>query len=169
MHTVYIGIGTNEGNRFENISKAIKLIREKVGESISISSIYENPPIGFESDLQFYNLCISISTELTPTDVLIQLKEIESKIGRKLKSNNGVYSSRCIDLDILFYDNLIYTSDLLTIPHVNFKKRRFVLEPLFEIESNLIDPVSGHSIAVLLNNCDDNSKLDVVCHASDME
>lgn len=159
MNIVYLSIGSNEGNRLDNISKSIQLLNNNVGESISISSIYENPPLGFDAELNFYNLCLSIKTNLDPQMLLIKLKNIEEEIGRKTKSLSGVYSSRCIDIDILFYGDYLVETSELSIPHIHLRNRRFVLEPLNEIAGELIDPKSGYSISFLLNQCDDKSHL----------
>ena len=159
MHNVYLSIGSNEGDRLKNISISFDLIKEKVGIVLLVSSIYENPPLGFEAELEFYNLCVAISTNLRPEELLFQLQQIEIEIGRDKKSINGNYSSRCIDLDILFYDDLILNSESLIIPHIHFKSRRFVLEPLAEISTNLVDPVSKKSIRELLERCTDESSL----------
>ena len=159
MNLVYLSIGSNEGNRLDNISKSIQLLNKNIGEIVSISSIFENPPLGFEAELNFYNLCLSIRTSLDPQKLLVQLKNIEEEIGRKIKSKNGVYTSRSIDIDILFYeDYLIETLDL-SIPHIQLRNRRFVLEPMNEIASEFIDPKSGYSILFLLEQCEDKSQL----------
>lgn len=159
LNLVFLSLGSNEGNRLDNISKSIQLLNKSVGETISISSIYENPPLGFEAELNFYNLCLSLRTSLDPQLLLSQLQNIEKEIGRKTKSVNGVYSSRCIDIDILYYEDYIIDTTELTIPHNQMRNRRFVLEPLNEIADNFIDPKTGYSISILLDQCDDKSHL----------
>jgi 2-amino-4-hydroxy-6-hydroxymethyldihydropteridine diphosphokinase len=159
MNLVFFSIGSNEGDRLYNISKSILLLNKYIGETIAISSIYENPPFGFEADLNFYNLCLSIRTDEPPESILFHIKNIEKEIGRKTKSVNGVYSSRCIDIDILFYENYLIDTGELSIPHIQLYFRRFVLEPLFEIAREFIDPKTGLTISVLLDRCEDKSQL----------
>jgi deoxyguanosine kinase len=159
LRVAYLSIGSNEGDRLENISKSIQLINKLLGEIISLSSIYENPPLGFEAELNFYNLCIAINTSLNPFELLDQLKNIEKEIGRKSKSHEGVYTSRCIDIDILFFEETIIDSIELSIPHMHLNNRRFVLEPMNEISGEFIDPRTGFPISILLEQCEDKSQL----------
>ena len=102
-----------------------------IGEVTEVSSFFENEPQGFKSDNIFVNACIICKTNLNPLATLKELKNIEKKMGRK--KNNGVYKDRIIDLDIIFFDKLIYSSDKLTIPHKEYKNRSFVLIPLKEL------------------------------------
>lgn len=159
QRVAYLSIGSNEGDRLDYISKTIQLINKKIGQIITVSSIYENPPLGFDAEINFYNLCLSIHTILNPLDLLNQLKGIENEIGRSTKSKDGVYSSRCIDIDILFYEDEIIDTIDLSIPHKQMQNRRFVLEPMNEISSEFIDPITGCSISILLKLCEDNSQL----------
>ncbi len=155
----YLSIGSNQGDRLKNISKSIRLINDDIGEIIKVSSIYENPPIGFDAEMNFYNLCIAVETNYTPQVILTKLKNIELLIGRTVKSVNGIYSSRCIDIDIVLIGTLIFKTELLSIPHIEFRNRSFVLTPLFEIASSIIDPETGKPISFLLDNCKDKSEL----------
>lgn len=102
-----------------------------IGEVTEVSSFFENEPQGFKSDNIFVNACLICKTNLNPLATLKELKNIEKKMGRK--KNNGVYKDRIIDLDIIFFDKLIYNSDKLTIPHKEYKNRNFVLIPLKEL------------------------------------
>ena len=102
-----------------------------IGEVTEVSSFFENEPQGFKSDNIFVNAFIICKTNLNPLATLKELKNIEKKMGRK--KNNGVYKDRIIDLDIIFFDKLIYNSDKLTIPHKEYKNRSFVLIPLKEL------------------------------------
>jgi len=162
MNRVFLSIGTNLGNRKENILNAQDLITERLGDIVQISPIYENPPLGFEAPLSFYNLCIELVTELDSFDLLMQIQEIEVLIGRKVKSDNGFYSSRIIDIDIIFVNDLIIEAIDLNIPHKLFKERKFVLKPLSDIALEYIDPISKQSVRSLLNNCKDHSDLVLV-------
>jgi 2-amino-4-hydroxy-6-hydroxymethyldihydropteridine diphosphokinase len=130
-HTVYIALGSNIGDKSKNLCRAIEEINTLIGEVTEVSSFFENEPQGFKSDNIFVNACIICKTNLNPLATLKELKNIEKKMGRK--KNNGVYKDRIIDLDIIFFDKLIYNSDKLTIPHKEYKNRSFVLIPLKEL------------------------------------
>jgi 2-amino-4-hydroxy-6-hydroxymethyldihydropteridine diphosphokinase len=159
MANVYFSIGSNLGDKLANIHEAIDLISLKAGRLVSCSNIYETPPLGFDSNSLFYNVCIQVSTKNSVEDVLGLTQDIERQIGRKEKSNNGVYASRLIDIDIIFYDQLILKSAFLTVPHERFTERRFVLKPLNDINPSLIDPLSKKTIKELLSECKDESVL----------
>lgn len=161
--TVYLSLGSNLGDRLQNLQSAIDSINSKVGKICSVSSVYETPPLGFESNEHFYNICLSLYTQLDPIELLFQLQQIEIELGRKRKSGeeNGIviYSSRIIDIDILFYGSLLIDSEKLSIPHALFADRKFVLFPLNEIASNFTDPLSKLEIKDLLSMCNDTSIL----------
>lgn len=159
LHIVYLSIGSNLGDRISNIEKSFKLITEKIGEIVLSAPIYENPPIGFESTELFLNTCIGIETTLSPNQLLIKTQEIEIELGRTNKSTAQNYSSRIIDLDIIFYDELIIENKNLTIPHKHFRNRNFVLKPLNDITPDLRDPISGFTIQYLHTICKDKSEL----------
>jgi 2-amino-4-hydroxy-6-hydroxymethyldihydropteridine diphosphokinase len=130
-HTVYIALGSNIGDKSKNLIRAIEEINTLIGEVTEVSSFFENEPQGFKSDNIFVNACIICKTNLNPLATLKELKNIEKKMGRK--KTNEVYKDRIIDLDIIFFDKLIYTSEKLTIPHKEYKNRSFVLIPLKEL------------------------------------
>ncbi len=130
-HTVYIALGSNIGDKSMNLSSAIEEINTLIGEVTEVSSFFENEPQGFKSDNIFVNACLICKTHLNPLATLKELKNIEKKMGRK--KTEGVYKDRIIDLDIIFYDKLIYKSEKLTIPHKEYKNRSFVLIPLKEL------------------------------------
>lgn len=123
---IFIAIGSNIEPRKDFIEKAIAEI-QAFGELINKSSIIETEPFGFESETNFLNAVIEIQTDLPPRALLLKLQEIEKKLGRKSKSQNKNYSSRTIDLDILYYGNQILISPELTIPHPEIFNRDFVL------------------------------------------
>jgi 2-amino-4-hydroxy-6-hydroxymethyldihydropteridine diphosphokinase len=130
-HTVYIALGSNIGDKSKNLIRAIEEINTLIGEVTEVSSFFENEPQGFKSDNIFVNACIICKTNLNPLATLKELKNIEKKMGRK--KTNEVYKDRIIDLDIIFFDKLIYKSEKLTIPHKEYKNRSFVLIPLKEL------------------------------------
>ena len=132
-HTVYIAIGSNIGDKTKNLITAIEEIQKMIGPVTEVSSFIENEPQEFESKNIFLNACLICKTNLNPLATLKKLKKIEKKMGRK--KSEGVYTDRIIDLDIIFYDQIIYESSELTIPHKDYKKRDFVLIPLSELSS----------------------------------
>ncbi len=140
MSIVFLGLGSNLGDKNLNLNQAIQLIGMEAGEILNISSFYESLSWGFESGNIFLNAVVVISTELTPLDLLNETQRIERKIGRKEKTKKG-YADRVIDVDILFYDNQLINLPQLTIPHPHVHKRDFVLMPLSEIAPELVHPV----------------------------
>ena len=156
---VYLSIGSNLGDRLQNIKDAIRFIQRDIGTIENISPVYEAPPLGFESSDFFLNLCIAIRTVLSPNDILTASQEIEKELGRIKKSTNG-YSSRIIDIDIILYGNQEMTSEYLTIPHPLFRERNFVLQPLNDLDKDLTDPITMLTIEQLKKNCKDQSKLE---------
>lgn len=152
MSKVYLSIGSNKGNRSVLINKAIDEIEKKVGIIISRSSIYQSKSWGFDSN-DFYNLCLLIDTDIMPKSLLINLKKIEKSMGRE--DVDGSYSDRFIDIDILFYDNIITDSEDLKIPHPKIEIRKFVLVPMLEIADDYVHPILNKTIKELYNDCSD--------------
>ena len=152
MSKVYLSIGSNKGNRSVLINKAIDEIEKKVGIIISRSSIYQSKSWGFDSN-DFYNLCLLIDTDIMPKSLLINLKKIEKSMGRE--DIDGSYYDRFIDIDILFYDNIITDSEDLKIPHPKIEIRKFVLVPMLEIADDYVHPILNKTIKELYNDCSD--------------
>ena len=140
LHRVYLGLGSNLGDRETNIPRAIELIRERVGLVIRQSSLIETEPWGFESANRFLNGVILVETSLTPRQLLKATQKIERQLGRKKKSTDSClltpvsYSDRSIDIDILLYDDLTVDEPDLKIPHPLMEQRDFVMIPLNEIK-----------------------------------
>ena len=140
MHQVYLGLGSNLGDREEHIRKAIALIGESIGLVIRQSSLIETEPWGFESANRFLNGVILVETTLTPRQLLKATQKIERQLGRKKKSTDSClltpvsYSDRSIDIDILLYDDLTVDEPDLKIPHPLMEQRDFVMTPLNEIK-----------------------------------
>jgi len=147
MPQVYIGIGSNLGNREENCKRAISLLIERGIKLIRSSSMIETEPWGIKEQPRFINMAIEIETEQKPKELLSTLKEIESEMGRE---GNTRWGPRIIDLDILFYDDLIIKTPELEIPHKGTYDRIHVLEPLSEIAPAMIHPVLRISIKELV-------------------
>lgn len=136
MERVVIAIGSNKGNREENIIKGIKEM-EKFVKIKKISSFYENPPVNAKGGF-FLNGAIEGYTELSPLKLLERLKEIEKKLGRIFPHEKG--DERPIDFDIIFYGDKIIKKKNIKIPHPEYRKREFVLKPLLEIIPEFVDP-----------------------------
>lgn len=150
MATVFLSLGSNLGNRKSLLQRAILLIGNDIGEILLESDIYESEAWGYMSENKFLNMAICISTKLLPEVLLGDLKKIEGTMGRK-KSTGG-YIDRSIDIDIIFYDDLVISKPEITIPHPHMANRRFVLQPLNDIAPDFIHPVLKKSVQNLLNN-----------------
>ena len=148
--TTYLSLGTNQGNKLENLQNAINEIDHEVGAIQSISSIYKTRAWGFDGD-DFYNICIKVTTYLKPEALMRVLLEIENKLGRTRSSELG-YQSRNIDIDILLFDDEVIISKNVTVPHPKMLKRRFVMIPLAEIASSIIHPVTKEQIEIWIQN-----------------
>ena len=138
MSTLYLSLGTNLGDRRQNLKSALQLIGSKVGTVVSASDIIETDPWGFESPNPFLNTVVKVETDLKPLEVLDVTQEIERHLGRATKSVNGEYHDRLIDIDILLYDDLVMDTPELTIPHPLMYERKFVMEPLAQIAPELV-------------------------------
>lgn len=146
---VYLGLGSNLGDKRNNIEKVLALIAERVGDILALSRFYETLPWGYESSETYLNAVAGIETSLQPEDLLFSTQDIEREIGRTKKTIDGEYHDRLIDIDLLLYGNLVIQTPQLTIPHPLMHQREFVLQPLSEISPDLIHPVLGKTIAEL--------------------
>ena len=154
-HTAFIAIGSNLGTPKENCIEAINIISSNPNiKIISKSSFYQTAPVGNTKQDWFINAVIKVSTQLNSDILLSAILKIESKMGRIRKEKWG---PRIIDLDLLFYDNLVIKQKDLTLPHPEIDKRNFVLQPLNEIGENFIHPSLNKSINTLLKESKDNS------------
>lgn len=152
MHTVYLHLGSNIGDRRAHIFTAIAAIDAEVGEVIASSSMFMTEPWGKQDQSYFVNAAVAVTTTLHPIAILDRCQGIEQKMGRERKEHWG---PRIIDIDILLYDDLVIDSDRLTIPHTYMHTRNFVLEPLVEINPNLRHPILNKNIATLLKESTD--------------
>jgi 2-amino-4-hydroxy-6-hydroxymethyldihydropteridine diphosphokinase len=157
MNKVFLGIGTNLGDRSANLNEAVSKIGDFIGKVTKTSSVYETEPWGFETEDQFYNMVIETETSLSASGVLGAILMIEATLGR-LRTGEQ-YSSRSIDIDILFYNDLVMNEEALKIPHPHLHERKFVLVPLCDIAPGMVHPVLNKSIADLLNLCKDKSEV----------
>lgn len=146
QHVVFLSLGSNLGDRGENLYRAISNIEERIGEVVATSAFYVTNPIGFESDNQFLNAVCEVNTHLTPNETLEATQSIENEMGRTSKSHNRIYADRIIDIDLLLFDKEIIEQPQLIIPHPLMHKRSFVLLPLAEIAGEYVHPVLHKSV-----------------------
>lgn len=132
-HMVYLGLGTNLGDKRKNLNDAIRMLENQVGEVEKVSSVIETEPEGFKSDNMFLNAVVKVRTALSPFEILDITQDVEKSLGRKEKSSNGIYHDRVIDIDILLYDDINISTPRLVIPHPRMAQREFVMTPLAEI------------------------------------
>ncbi len=137
MHQVYLGLGTNLGDKEANLKAALEEIRKRVGEIVSLSAFYASEPWGFESKNSFLHAVCCVTSDFSPMETLSITQQIERELGRMTKSVGGIYSDRMIDIDILLYDDLQIHTPELTIPHPLMWERDFVMIPLREIAPHI--------------------------------
>ena len=147
--TTYLSLGSNIGDRTNNLKNAINSIENLVGKVNKISKFYENPAVGFDGN-SFINICVELVTHLSPDELLNSLLNIENEYGRK-RIKSGEYSSRIIDIDIIFYEDLIINQNGLVIPHPRMQSRHFVLTPMCDLNPDFIHPVLGLKTSQLLD------------------
>ena len=150
---IFLGLGTNLGDREKNLSMAVDRIGEEIGKVIRCSSVYETEPWGFQSENRFLNMAVMVRSSLRPSGLLGRILMIEAQLGR-LRSGKG-YKSRTIDIDILLYGSEVIKKEELEIPHPRIQVRKFVLEPLCELAPDMIHPVLKETFTELLAKCGD--------------
>lgn len=156
MANVYIGLGTNLGDKEQNLRDAVHRIEEQIGKVLSLSAFYVTAPWGFASENSFLNAAACVETQLSPLEVLQETQTIERELGRTKKSVNGAYSDRLIDIDLLLYDDLLLSVTSadgaeLNLPHPLMAKRDFVMRPLAEIAPALRHPVLKRTMKEILD------------------
>jgi 2-amino-4-hydroxy-6-hydroxymethyldihydropteridine diphosphokinase len=157
MYQVFLGIGGNIGNKRLNFEKVHFWIEKELGKILCQSSVYETAPWGFSANENFWNQVLLIETELRPEELLVKINRIEKAFGRKREP--GKYTSREMDIDILYHEDLAVETEKLTIPHPHLAQRMFVLAPLAEIAPEFRHPVLNKTHLQLLKTCTDESKI----------
>ncbi|MDR6764239.1 2-amino-4-hydroxy-6-hydroxymethyldihydropteridine diphosphokinase [Flavobacterium sp. 2755] len=160
QHQVVLSIGSNQGNRLENIESCIALIHQEVGTVIKVSKLYETPAWGFESDA-FYNCALLLHTTSSAQKILNQVLKVEKQLGR-IRLNQEGYQSRIIDVDVIVFDDEIIETEKLHIPHPLMQNRNFVLLPVQDLKLNWKHPVFQKSISELIAISPDDSVCTVV-------
>jgi len=158
LQHLYLSLGSNMGNKFEHLQEAVNAIFEELGAIEKISPVYKTPAMGFEGD-DFLNCVLSVKTRLSANKVLSAVLDIEKRMGRK-RGGSESYTSRPIDIDILFLDDLLKNTKKLKIPHPELEKRRFVLQPMADVQPNFEHPVSGKNMIRLLAETQDKGPIE---------
>lgn len=149
MANVYLGLGSNLGDKRKQLFAAITLLAEQAGDILALSDLHETIPWGYQSAHSFLNMVVHLGTSLSPHELLASTQHIESELGRTAKSKDRQYNDRTIDIDILLYDKVILQTPDLVLPHPLMHKRLFVLQPFTQIASDLIHPVFNQTITDL--------------------
>jgi len=158
LHQVYLLLGSNKGNRRKYLLMAMYLLQNKIGTIVRTSSVYITEPWGNNNQPKYLNQALIINTQCTPLQLLKKLQKIEKELGR---TNKNQYSSRTIDIDILFYERLIFTAKNLEIPHPRLHLRNFTLMPLMELNKSYSHPKLKKSIEELAKNSTDSLKVSI--------
>jgi len=156
-HKVLISLGSNKGDRKENLEKAILQIQDLLGDVIAISPIYESPSWGYE-DEAYLNNAICLVTDLEPIELMDALLNIENSLGR-LRTDTSSYEAREIDLDIILIEGLVIEHSKLEVPHPRMNLRKFVLKPLVDIAPGWEHEKEGMPLSTLLLGCEDQSEI----------
>ena len=156
QHQVVLSIGTNQGNRLENIERCLQIIHHKVATVVKVSKLYETPSWGFDSDA-FYNAAIVVHTFDSAATILSKILQIEQQMGRVREEVLG-YQSRVIDIDIIAFDSEIIKTEQLQVPHPLMQERNFVLKPMLDLNLEWIHPVLNQTVVELLSATEDISE-----------
>lgn len=159
-YQLYLCLGGNIGNKSQIFKKTLFFIGKTIGRIEQVSPLFVSPPWGFEAKTAFWNQVVVVATLLTPAEVLQEIRKIEAFFGRKRVS--GRYISRRMDIDILYYDQLVLETEDLSIPHPLIGRRRFVLAPLALLSPEFRHPGTGKTMAEMLAECEDPSDVQIL-------
>ncbi len=160
MNLAIISLGSNLGNRLENLREAVNLLKNSGAKRVVCSPVYESTAVGYSSENKFYNAVVSFYVEFDVFKLLEVVQSIEQAMGRLRVSKS--YSDRIIDLDIIFFENLTIDTQVLTLPHPRFQSRLFVLLPLRDIQATTNDFIATIGIDELIHNCGSDELIDKV-------
>lgn len=147
LHTLYISIGSNVGDKRMHLQNAVQRLSVEIGRVVKVSAIYKTPSWGFDGS-DFYNACLCLKTSLSPEETMTKILEVEVSLGR-IRSTTKGYQNRIIDIDIVFYENVIVNTDLIKLPHPLAHQRKFVIQPLCDIAPSKIHPVYKKTVLQL--------------------
>jgi len=156
-HNVFLCIGGNLGDRMDNLEETRTFIEFNMGDLIVVSPVYESEAWEMKNAPAFLNQVVLIQTELSPNELLVEIAELEAFYGRKRSS--GMYVSREMDVDVLFFDELVLDEEKIQIPHPRMHLRKFVLLPLSQIAPEFVHPGLGKTIIALLADCPDQTSV----------
>lgn len=159
MNQAILLLGGNLGDVFSTFQK-VKELLSQIGTISKVSQIYQSAPWGFKADSQFLNQVLVLQTTLNPEQVLIETLSIEVKLGRK-RNQSSNYESRVIDIDLLFFNDLILETENLILPHPRLHLRKFCLIPLIELNPDFIHPSFHLTVKELLENCEDTIEVSI--------
>lgn len=160
QHQVILSIGSNQGDRLQNIEKAIDLIHNEIATVVKVSKLYESPSWGFESDA-FFNCALLVHTCKTASSILEEVLAAELKLGRIRIEEKG-YHARIIDIDVISFDEEIIDTENLKVPHPHMQDRQFVLLPMRDLKSDFVHPKLNKNVSELLRDCSDESICTIV-------
>lgn len=157
---IYLSMGTNLGDRKKNLAAARQLLENQLGSGVEASRVFESAPWGYASEHRFYNCCLASTTLLDPLSLMKEILQMERTLGRERGA--GGYADRLIDIDLLFYGEVVMEHPQLILPHPGIARRRFVLQPLCDIAPDLVHPVNGLTIREMLQQCQDPGEVRVL-------
>ncbi len=154
---VFLLLGSDRGDRQAMLAAALSLLEERAGPVLVVSSVYETAPWGMDDEVPFLNQVAGLHTRLSPPELLEVIQNIERELGRQREKERGAgYHPRTLDIDILLWGDRVIRDGRLEVPHPRLGRRRFALVPLAEVAAERVHPVTGITVAAMLERCDDD-------------